>query len=369
MEYGVLEDNLRGSGGMNVERYGLSANLRPGHDQTYVFYARNGHERFTDNPEREWSAGVSARQRFGDHVNLNIDLLAGQKGTDLASRRYTLSSMLRVNLLRGHLLSLGGHIFKRNGQGSRETSLYLTYSVPLALPTGRKSSTGCLRGRIYDAEFAEKRPLRDVVLSAGGIYAVSDDDGEFLFPALKPGSYLLEIEQQSLGFARVTLEKMPIEVKVAGGETTELEIGVTSSCRLTGRVSLLKLEPGRQVSDFYGLHLDSAASPMRTIQPDLTQDQLVEAGGLRAVVELINGTETLRQVTDADGVFDFRHIRPGKWHVGFRIYSLPASHRLEEEELVVELEPGEARFITTRAVPQIRPIRVIGGGHIRAASD
>jgi hypothetical protein len=114
--------------------------------------------------------------------------------------------------------------------------------------------------------------------------------------------------------------------------------------------------------------MDYNDAESREIHPDQGPADLKEAGGLQILVEITDGTETLRQFTNGDGHFDFDQIRPGVWQVKFLDHNLPELHHLEEEEVLVDLEPGEQMYVTARVVPHVRPIRIIDGGTIKLAT-
>ncbi len=367
-ELGRVEDRLRGLWRGPLGRYGLSGTLRIGREQTFIVYARAGHSRFTDTPERERSFGLSWRSRLGARVRLNVDFTTSKKNDQLSQWHHSLMSNLRINLPNGHSLSVRGHVFRKGDAEERESALFLIYGVPARIPTARRKNTGTLKGKVYDAELAGRPPLDGVVLFVDGSYAVSDDDGEFVFPAIEPGEHLLQIEQESLGNGKVTVMKIPLEVDVYGGETTELEIGVVSACGITGEARLFAFKDGQAAQARYGIVEGLSESPGDSVSSH-NAPELIDAGGVEVIVEITNGIETLRQASDTGGRFSFLQIRPGTWKVKFFARSLPELYRLESNELDIRLEPGENLHVVAKALPQVRPIRMIDGGRIRIASD
>jgi hypothetical protein len=207
------------------------------------------------------------------------------------------------------------------------------------------------------------------VLSANGAYAVSQANGEFTFPALKPGSYLLQVDPRSIGAGKVTTAELPIPFDVEGGKTTDLDIGIVTACRVAGEVKLFEFAVGAQVPRLFGASNGTQREPFSTIRPDTGSVSLKEVGGVRVLVEITDGDQTLRQYTGPDGRFDFRQIRPGIWHIRFHEHSVPELYQVEHREVVVELEPGEETFVMTRVIPQVRPIRIIDTGSIKMAGS
>jgi hypothetical protein len=368
VELGRVEDRLRGLWWGPFGRYSLTGILRIVREQTFIGYARAGHSRFTDTPERERSFGLSWRSRLGARVRFNIDFTTSKKNNPLSPWHHSLISNLAVDLPNGHSLSVRGHVFRKGDDDDRESALFLVYGIPARIPTARRKSTGSLKGRVYDAELAGRPPIAGVVLLVAGRYAVSGENGEFVFPAIEPGEHLLQIEQGSLEVDKTTTTKTPLEIEVDGGETTELEIGVVSACAITGEARLFTFKDGQPAPVQYRMLEDPGEGPADSA--DLhNAPELVDARSVQVIVEITNGVETLRQAGDTGGRFSFRQIRPGTWKIRFFTRDLPELYHLETDELDIRLMPGEERHVVAKALPKIRPIRMIDGGSIRLARE
>ena len=222
----------------------------------------------------------------------------------------------------------------RSNEIKEVSSFTLSYTIPLQIPVSKKKSIGMLKGIVYDME-NKNTPIPNVVLSVGEATAVTDLRGEFIFPSLKPGTYFLKIEKGSIGLKRVITEKLPISVKVTGGETERLEIAVVTACRITGKI---------RVFDF--LNHD--------------KNKLQDTGGSsNTLLEITDGKEIIRKLTDEDGSFSFEDMRPGKWAIKIYGNDLPLHHYLEIIEFAVDLTAGEAKEFTIRVLPRDRTIRIL----------
>ncbi len=199
-----------------------------------------------------------------------------------------------------HIFSIRGYwINNRNEGGSfQETSFLLSYTIPLGIPFKKKKGIGGIRGTVLDGQ---GKPLQQVVVEVGGLTAVTDNAGEFTFPGFKPGTYYLGVAQGSIGMGRITSEKTPRPIEVRGGETSQVSIRITPSCR----------------------------------------------------------------VTDDKGRFSFYDLRPGIWTVKVAADNLPAYHYVEKESYQVELKGGEEQVIDIQVLPRVRKIQMIDEGQIR----
>ncbi len=100
---------------------------------------------------------------------------------------------------------------------------------------------------------------------------------------------------------------------------------------------------------------------------DGEEDDETKGRGLAGtLVEITEGQEVLRQLTDEEGRFSFEDIRPGRWELKIRDYHLPTHHYLEQDEFQVELKPGEQKEVEVRVLPRLRPIQIIDEGEIEA---
>jgi protocatechuate 3,4-dioxygenase beta subunit len=205
----------------------------------------------------------------------------------------------------------------------------------------KKAGLGVLKGRIYDGERADQPPIPNVILTVNGATAVTNQQGEFVFPNLKPGTYFLGIEQNTIGLHRVPAEKLPLRVDLKEGETKSSDIPVIPSAHISGEVAV------------WAHPKKGEDSPKR------------EKGLGEVLVELKNAKEVVRDFTDANGKFSFRGLRPGKWTLKFHAKSLPAQHYFEKEQIQLDLKPGEERTLVGKVIRRVPEIRIIDEGNIK----
>jgi hypothetical protein len=250
----------------------------------------------------------------------------------------------------------------------------LEYSIPLGLPISRKSSGGSLKGRLYDVE--NKIGMGNVILRLNNSEAVTDRNGNFVFPYLEPGKYFLQVDRAGIGMDRVPTQKTPIEVIITGGKEMRIDVGVIRSANLNGQVMVyeplnnnhngfLNGNPKENSPFIIGNgnnhdgHLNNSNSNHNG------KTELVESYGLaNVIVELTNSSEIQRRVTDPKGRFSFEDLRPGEWTLKVYDYNLPEYHYLEKDSIEIELEPGEREDITIKVLPKKRPVQIIKTGEV-----
>jgi hypothetical protein len=379
-ERGKTWDHLAGRS-TELQQYRLSTYWTPSGSlsfSSYLEYRDDGDLRTEKN--RSVTAGLTTSWRLTDRTALVLDARRSDFQQAFDGNRDVFELRLTHLLASKARLSLAArHTSWRGADEGRETAVMLEYSIPLGLPLGRRKSVGAIKGRVYDEETGKGIP--NTVLRLSGATAVSDGSGNYIFPSVRPGTYYLAADTQSLGIEKVPNQKLPKPIAVAGGEDSEADIGITRSATLSGRVAVYRpnetsitlpvprREPiagdGRCPAVATVGPADSATVglPNRARSDEPTVAQLVEAGGVPNVfLELADGTEVQRCMTDANGAFSFASLRPGKWTLKAQASNLPEHHILEGSTLEVSLEPGQAKTLLVRVLPKRRPIRIVESG-------
>jgi len=261
-----------------------------------------------------------------------VQLLAQVGATDWLDRQDGLiDGSVEQKLPGGHTLKLRLRAFPWAEPGRRRPRIYLDYAVPLRVPTARDRASGSVGGRVMDQETG--RPVADVLVRVGDRAVVTDASGRWAVAGLAPGPYDVEIDPVSAGVGRVVVRPDALKVRVAGGESRAVEVGVSRAAQVRGRLV---------VTD-----------------PEDAEDGI---GGV--VVELRNGADRRRRMTDAHGAFLVSDLAPGEWTLTVAGDGLPAYHALEREATVLTLAAGAEAEVTLRAVPRQRALKIVAGGDL-----
>jgi hypothetical protein len=242
MERGRFEDRLLGTKHDDLERYDLYASFRPSYRQTLSLYARTGHNSFTASSERIRSGGFSTSWHIMDDLSFSLNYRRDESGSEGGQRRSDIFSSLNYTLPNKHTIALRYQWSKFEQRKEEEYSFFAMYTLPLGIPVGTKKSIGVLKGTVYDDEAPTRPPIPGVILTVRGATAITNQNGEFIFPSLKPGTYYLGAERSSIGLNRIPNERIPIMIEIQGGETVEIEVGVVATCGISGRVAVFALE-------------------------------------------------------------------------------------------------------------------------------
>ncbi len=233
-------------------------------------------------------------------------------------------------------------------------SVLLSFSVSMGIPVGYKKGVGTVQGLLFDTATPGSPGLARVVVRINGSSATTDRRGRFVFPALEPGDYILKVDPSTLPNGAVPTTKLPRAVRVEGGKKTRVEIGFTRAVSISGAVVVV---PRR--SD------DSAASDHKReyVLADGTESDKPDRRGLRGMlVEVSQGEEVRRTLTDENGQFLFQELVPGTWKLRVFESNLPPYHDLQNPTEELELEPGKSASLQIDVVPHRRQIRFVASG-------
>jgi len=371
LEFGKSSDNLT-SQNSKLERYALSSYFRPTGWQSYSGYLQYRDDgNFGEEKRPCMTAGLNGAFQIGTRNFLGLYFQTKDYQDDYVSDKDIFEIRFSHTFPNEHkILVSGRHTSYGNSEKKEETALMAEYSIPLRLPVSRKRSIGIIKGHVYDEE--TKQPIPDVIIRVSAATAVTDKNGNFAFPSLKPGTHYLTVDQGRIGLNRVAVQKNPMEVAVEGGEETWVELGITRGATLIGQIMVCQFENshnnnlrGQKSGNNHANHhiVGDGNNNNGSLSNDETK--LVGAYGLANIlVELTSGSETRRCVADRKGRFRFEELCPGKWTLKCYQGNLPEYHYFEKDTFAIELNPGEEKEIVVKALPKKRSIRIIEEGGI-----
>ncbi len=339
-DIGWVEDRLMGKN-EPYSRYYANAGFRilDSHNLNFTVEYDKQVNVETDEEQKQQSASLFLLSQLSDKTRFTLNVY-GSRAISSSTQTYTI-----IDFAIEHTFSFG-HIISFHGRQStvspavdgRTRAFIAGYSVPILIPIGRSGSLGEIGGRVVDVE--KNKGVGKALLNIGDATALTDDDGNFRFPGLPPGTYYLQVDRMSIGYGRVTTKPLPMEILLSGGGVSEFALGVVRSCSVTGSVIL------------YGLS--------ERMKADSLTPEIIELRGQPDIIlQLSNGTEIIRRISDNQGRWTFTDIRPGRWVLTLLEGQLPENHYLEKDSYEIELRPGERKEAIFKIFPRHRAIRII----------
>jgi hypothetical protein len=363
---GAYQDLLNGGTDSVFLLGSVILNYTPNLNQRYSLFVNIGDSNYAVTPEANNLIGVSASMQFKNNLNLNFEY---QKNY-LLSENTPSSDSLTLNLT----YNMNPYYFRVNSSRSSSLegddlneSILATYTFPIQIPLSKRTDLGALKGRVYNAEDPGNPGIANVILRINDISVVTNQNGEFCFASLSPGVYSILMDEALIGLNLTPMVRLPLIVEVKKGETKNIDLGMARAGRITGKIVILSAGQEQAFDNLLVARDQLFSVPQNTNQgsADLNAGDLKEQQSLtNIVVELTDGVETLRQATDENGQFSFGNLRPGKWSLKVYDNNLPPHYYFENEELQIDLKPGEAKETLFKAIPQVRSIQIVDEGEI-----
>lgn len=206
---------------------------------------------------------------------------------------------------------------------------HVTLSVPIGVPLGALGPTGGVEGRIVDERGA---PVAGVRLRVIDQVTFTDADGAFRFAALPTGAHHLNLTPPLSHAGHFILPGTPWIVTVQEGMVTRVDFDLLPSA---GLVVELVLEAGAL-----------GAAPSR-------EGLILRVTGPRV---------SQMAATDASGVVRLEGLQPGSYRIEVDPRQAPFGHRFVDEQVVVDLRPGQTTLWALILRGAIDDRRIVDGG-------
>lgn len=374
-EFGRIHDDIYGDTS-DLTRYEASAYFRPTENQRYSTYVHyDSHSEVNGEKSRQLTGGINGYLNIGSGLSLDFNAytstyldsdLQDEHNIGLRSS-YVIHS--KNKMFNNNRISLSGWYTGYGGSNQEdEMALMVEYTIPFEIPIKRKKTIGTLKGRVYD--YQSREPVKDAIVRVNEATAVTDKKGNFVFPSLPPGNQYVRVDTGRVGHDLVPMGRYPMNVSIRGGKDESIELALVRGATVSGQIVVYRFEgnpeerkkestqngqEARAVNEDTGIALPAGSG----------NTEMVKAYGLSGVlVELADGAEIRRRVTDNRGYFEFEELPPGQCVVTIMNENLPEYHYIEQDTFQFELSPGEHKEILSRVLPTRRPIHIIDEGGV-----
>ena len=342
-DLGTIRDKIAGTDNP-YKRYTLYASVQPLDGHTYGFTVEYTDERdpTTLQTQHRLSGSFSLNVFLGESTQLSASLFGNRTRGEYEQTYSLFDVSFEHTFPFGHSLVLRGRQSIFTPSEERKEIAYLAeYAIPIGVPIARSTESGQLAGRVIDAENGTGVP--NILLYAGGATAVTDRNGDYSFPSLKPEKYVLQVDMSSAGLNKVPLQRLPQELTIVGGQESRFDISLSRSVTIDGTVLLYPAQ-------------EQAANDTSQL---VLKDPVGHAG---VVVELSNTEEVNRRLTDNRGRFAFSDIRPGRWTLRILDGNLPQNYYFEKDAHELTVAPGQTAEMSFKALPRKRRVQIVKQG-------
>jgi hypothetical protein len=292
---------------------------------------------FTGTLQNRWSAGFNASVAITPSTSFLVNVAANSTVASAVQNYALFDVSLEQYLPGGHRVSLRGR--RSLGRTLEPQSAFaLELSVPVGIPLAPIASSGTLHGVVLDEQ---GRGISNALLSLDGSATMTERDGSFFFPPLAPGMYYLLVDKSTIGVDRVTTAPLPLPVEVRGGADVKVRLSVVRSGAVSGKLQMF--------------HIVRIGGRDTLVESSLDAGR----GDLSVHIELTDGAETQRRITDAYGRFSIADLRPGIRVMTVTPMQIPEGMRLEQERREITIAPGDRQEVLIRVIPRKRILRML----------
>ncbi len=200
---------------------------------------------------------------------------------------------------------------------NKDFSFSIRYSIEINAPIKKIKEYGTLHGNIANLH---NTSAEGVKIYLGTHMALVDSKGDFLVKNVKPDTYFLEIDQESLDIKDVPDIAIPIKITILEGENY-INFGLTKSADIKGAI--------------------------------VFETPYVGDNKQSVIIEVSSDTEVIRKICDITKPFDFTYLRPGDWRLKVYRNGLDSKYKIETNELNFSLDPNEEKVISVK-ISEIR---------------
>lgn len=350
-EIGRAKDHLSGRVNPLAERTTVSANWRATARQNYSAFLSYGDNDMSVGAQKTMVASVSGSWQPTSATSVSTTL-SREFNTTTSRAKDSVNASAGWTRANGHVVSATARYAQASDRREPEASVFLSYSIPLGLPVGRKTGFGTIQGSVLDADAPGRGPIAKAVVRLNtGETTTTDRSGRFLFAGLKPGNYAVSVDSRSLGFGRVTADLIPETLVVKKDSVITLDLAVVSAATVTVQMTIFE-EPITPVAN---------GQP----KPAAPGERYRALNGMAGeIVEISNSHETYRRQTDAKGEAVFGNLRPGMWKLKAYDSAVPTNHVLEKAERELEIKVADRVTEMVRVLPRKRTLKLIDGGSL-----
>ncbi|MFA5850479.1 MAG: hypothetical protein WC833_11430 [Bacteroidales bacterium] len=247
--------------------------------------------------------------------------------------RSLLSLQIHQKINSNHEFELGANYnLLKNSLNKKELSMQIRYTYTINIPLSKKKDVGSLTGKVIDMGVGQ---VNGVILNLNGDITMTDKNGNFEFPMVKVGTYILAIDESSTGLNAIACIPGPYLIKIAPGRETQFELSLTRAARIKGRLVIREDETSGKKGFF----------PVKEEIENL-------------IIEASNGSETFRTLTYRDGTFNFDDLRPGSWYIKIYPNGIPQGYKLDKDQFILDLTLGKEENLDVIIFKKAREIKL-----------
>lgn len=279
----------------------------------YFEYQHTSKFSASNNLQNLYYYGGNIRLNYKKNLSLNFMYRNNYAPDEFFEKRSFMDGTLTYDTERHQINITAGRFFIPNLPNNEQNTLFVTarYVHKLNMPLKKDKKLGHLKGQIINISKDINR--EGILLQLGQYKVMSDSNGFFSFPNLKPDKYFVTISSEANLVGVVATIKTPIEVEINADSTEKLIIPLIKTGGVIGRI------------EFENLPKDTPS-----VKPII-------------YIKLSNEKESIITQMNDKNEFSFKEIKPGFWKLKAVIPGKTEQLEISNQEQEVEIESGKIK--------------------------
>lgn len=219
----------------------------------------------------------------------------------------------------------------KNTLNKKELQFLVKYTYTFNAPLRKKDNLGSLTGRIINKGVDK---IEGVVLTYAGSVAITNKKGEFNFPMVRAGTSNLYIDDSKMGLHSIADRPGPYAISIIPGEENVFEISYTKSASISGKL-IIENDDNIGAKEYIG----------------------VKEKIKNLIIEVKTDEEMYRVITDKNGNYIFKDLRPGSWTLKVYDNGIPSGYELITDTFNAELVPSQEKTIDIKIKKKARKVK------------
>jgi len=301
---------------LTVEKLNISNTLRPeirvlpwAWAGLYAQHERTSRFSLQNNLTDYFYYGVTLRLPINNVIDIDLSYTSNYAPDQLNETQNTFLTNANITLGNHRLQLTGGKRIVPTNKFTILNDLYflIRYSYLIKAPISRLKNLGNIQGQISVS--SDGLTKEGIVVTLGDKKFISDKDGKFYFKHLVADKYYLDIDQKSLPKGVITNLKLPLEVDLKGDSTSQINLSLTKTGTIVGKVLFTNIENDEG------------------------------KGKPSVLIKVSNETETLYTIVNKNDEFTCKQVKPGKWSITASINGgNPEDYSISDATQSIEVE-------------------------------
>ncbi len=279
------------------------------------FVSFTSNNKYSAETVNSWYYGASVSGTIIRNLRYNIWYQSDYELEDYYRTRSLFNASVDWRITKNHSINLmANYALQQKQVDATDYSAAITYTWHFGVPLKKTAEAGSVSGKVINVSATN---VEGIIMHLNGHTVITDENGNFSIKNLKPGTYYLLIDRSTIGIHELPDVPIPIKVEVKAGNETFVTFGLTTAAKVKGSLSVKTTS--KSSSKLWG-------------------DEKIPN---HIILELTNGDETMKIISEEDGSFQFPDVRPGKWILKAYTNGLTGKYSIEKDEFNLDLKPGK----------------------------